>query len=123
MAERKSRIIYKIATRVMWAEALEAGHFTGSADDARDGFIHFSTAEQLAETARKHFSGQSDLVLIAVDSDRLGMALVWEASRNGASFPHLYAPLPIDAALWSRSLPTGPDGTPDVTRAIENEGR
>ena len=76
----------------------------------RDGFIHFSTAEQLAETAAKHFAGQTDLVLVAVDGDTLGALLKWEPSRGGALFPHLYAALPITAVRWSRPLPDETEG-------------
>ena len=81
----------------MWNEAEAAGTFTGSAVDARDGYIHFSTAAQLEETARRHFAGQLDLVLVEVDAAALGEALRWEPSRDGALFPHLYAPLPLSA--------------------------
>jgi uncharacterized protein (DUF952 family) len=78
--------------------------------DVRDGFIHFSTAAQLAETAAKHFAGLTDLVLVAVDADALGAALKWEVSRGGALFPHLYGDLPLSAVRWSRSLMQGADG-------------
>ena len=77
----------------------------GSAVDHRDGFIHFSTAAQLVETAAKHFAGQSDLMLVAVDDGVLGAALKWEASRGGALFPHLYGALPVAAVRWTRPLP------------------
>ena len=66
----------------------------------RDGFIHFSTAAQVPETATRHFAGQPDLLLVAVAAERLGDALRWEPSRGGALFPHLYAPLPLGAVLW-----------------------
>jgi uncharacterized protein (DUF952 family) len=97
--------IYKICSASEWAEAVRAGAFRGSPVDIRDGFIHFSTAGQVAETAAKHFAGQGDLVLIAVDVEPLGAQLKWEPSRGGALFPHLYAELPVQAALWVKPLP------------------
>jgi uncharacterized protein (DUF952 family) len=97
--------IYKICERRSWLAAEAAGEFPGSADDARDGFIHFSTAGQLVGTAAKHFAKQSDLLLIAIDAGRLGPQLQWERSRGGALFPHLYGPLRLDAVLWVRPLP------------------
>ena len=87
--------IYKICTAAEWREAEAAGVYRGSAVDRRDGFIHFSTAEQAAETAAKWFAGQRDLVLIAVDAAALGERLKWEPSRGGALFPHLYGDLPL----------------------------
>ena len=92
-------LIYKICPASLWQEAQTAGAFHGSAHDARDGFIHFSTAEQLNETAQKHFAGQSDLLLLTVDATTLGEALKFEPSRGGALFPHLYAPLPLAAVI------------------------
>ena len=102
--------IYKIATAPAWREAEKAGVFTGAAIDLSDGYIHFSTAEQVKETAARHFAGQADLVLVAIDADKLGKALKYEASRGGALFPHLYAPLDPAAARWVKSLPLDVDG-------------
>jgi uncharacterized protein (DUF952 family) len=102
--------IYKICERRLWQTAEADGAFRGSADDIRDGFIHFSTAAQLAETAAKRFAEQPDLILIAVDAGRLGPQLKWEPSRGGALFPHLYAPLPLDAVRWVRPLADEVDG-------------
>jgi len=96
--------IYKICDRAEWHAAERAGHYGGSAVDRRDGFIHFSTAAQLAETAARHFAGRTDLMLVAVDSDALGLSLKWETSRGGALFPHLYAALPLKAVRWVRPL-------------------
>ena len=111
-------IIYKICPEAVWREAEREGVFRGTVDDYRDGFIHFSTAEQLAETARKHFSAQAGLVLISVDSDSLGPALVWEPSRGRSSqFPHLYGELPLTAVEGIVPLPLGNDGLhvlPDI---------
>ena len=105
-----SQIIYKIAPEALWREAEKNGRFTGAPIDIADGFIHFSTAGQARETAAKHFDGQADLLLIAVDGARLGEALKYEISRGGALFPHLYAPLGLDAVLWVKRLPLGADG-------------
>jgi uncharacterized protein (DUF952 family) len=103
-------LIYKIAPRALWRSAEAEGVFVGAPVDLADGFIHFSTATQMRETAAKHFAGQADLLLIAIDAARLGPALKWEVSRGGALFPHLYAPLMMDAVAWVAELPLGPDG-------------
>lgn len=105
-----SQIIYKIAPEALWREAESIGRFTGAPIDVADGFIHFSTASQVRETAARHFAGQADLLLIAIDGARLGDALKYEVSRGGALFPHLYAPLDLDAVLWVRPMPLGDDG-------------
>ena len=102
--------IYKIMPAAEWAAAKAAGVYEGSAHDRRDGFIHFSTAAQAAETAAKHFARQPDLVLLAVDAAPLGAALKWEPSRGGALFPHLYAPMPASAVIDVHELPLGADG-------------
>jgi uncharacterized protein (DUF952 family) len=102
--------IYKICERRAWQAAEVGRAFGGSADDARDGFIHFSTADQLAETVAKHFARQPDLILVAVDAAQLGPQLKWEPSRGGALFPHFYGTLPLDAVRWVRPLPDEVDG-------------
>jgi uncharacterized protein (DUF952 family) len=98
-------VIYKICTATEWHEAERDGVYRGSAVDRRDGFIHFSTAEQAAETAAKWFAGQRDLVLVAVDADTLGDRLRWEPSRGGALFPHLYGDLDVKTVLRVDPLP------------------
>ena len=103
-------LIYKIAGTAAWRDALARGHFDGSADDLRDGFIHLSTAAQLPETLAKHFAGLPDLVIAAVDAQRIADALKWEPSRGGQLFPHCYAPLPVTAVVWWRPLPLDPAG-------------
>ena len=101
-----NRLVYKICPGAEWAHAVGSGSYAGSAVDRADGFIHFSTAGQTRETAAKHFAGQRDLVLVQVDTARLPReALKWEPSRGGALFPHLYAPLPVSAALRVDPLP------------------
>ena len=104
------RIIYKICPQLLWREAEKAGFFVGAPIDIQDGYLHFSTAEQVRETAAKHFAGQTDLLLIAIDADSLGEALRDEPSRGGDLFPHLYAPLPLSAVRWVKPLPLGDDG-------------
>ncbi len=103
-------IIYKITTVALWREAEASGAFAGAPIDVRDGYIHFSTAGQARETARLHFRGQRDLILVAVEADALGDALRHEPSRGGQLFPHLYAPLPLSAVRWAKPLPLGEDG-------------
>jgi uncharacterized protein (DUF952 family) len=105
-------LIYKICALPLWQAAEAAGRFEGAPVDLADGYIHFSTAAQVRETAARHFAGQSDLVLIAVDAEALRTALRYEPSRGGDLFPHLYGPLPVAAARWVRPLPLGPDGVP-----------
>lgn len=103
-------LIYKISPAKDWREAKAEGRFSGAPVDLADGFIHFSAAEQVRETAAKHFAGQQGLVLVAVEAEALGEGLKWEPSRGGALFPHLYAPLDLAAVAWARPLPLGPDG-------------
>ena len=103
-------IVYKICAKTHWRAAEHDGVFRGVAVDLRDGYIHFSAADQVEETAARHFAGQDDLVLIAVDAQALGPALKWEASRDGALFPHLYGELPLTAVLEVHDLPRGDNG-------------
>lgn len=105
-----SHVIYKIVPETLWQDAERKGLFEGAPVDLADGFIHFSTAPQVKETAARHFKGQNGLLLVALDADRLGEALKYEPSRGGDLFPHLYAPLSLDAMIWKRTLPLGADG-------------
>jgi uncharacterized protein (DUF952 family) len=109
--------IYKILPRADWAAAHEAQRFAGSPVDVQDGFIHFSTAAQAQETARRHFAGLADLVVLEVEADDLGEALRWEPSRGGELFPHLYGPLEARHVRYVTEAPLGEDGTP-VTGAL-----
>lgn len=112
-------VIFKIATRVQWDEAQASGTFHGALIDLQDGYIHFSTADQMRETAARHFTGQSDLVLLAVDAEQLGDKLAYEVSRGGALFPHLYAPLDLVHVLWVKPLPLDRNGVhvfPDIAK-------
>ncbi len=97
----------------MWRNAEAAGAFNGAPVDLADGYIHFSTREQVAETAARHFSGMTGLLLIAVDAGALGPALKYEPSRGGDLFPHLYGALPMSAVNWVAELPLGEDGRHD----------
>jgi len=105
-----TEIAYKLVDREEWELARLDGAYAGSAVDLADGYIHMSTATQLAQTARKHYAGRGDLLLVAVDLTVLGEALKWEASRGGALFPHLFAPLPVSAAREERGLSVDADG-------------
>lgn len=97
--------IYKILRAPEWAALAVAGETMGAPVDVADGFIHFSTAEQAAETAARHFAGVEGLILAAFDADALGPDLTWEPSRGGALFPHLYAPLRLADVIWHTPLP------------------
>ncbi|MGE3149185.1 MAG: DUF952 domain-containing protein [Pseudorhodoplanes sp.] len=103
-------LIYKICDAAAWRAAEADGVFQGAAIDRADGYIHFSEAHQVAETAAKHFAGQDNLVLVAVDADRLGAGLRREPARGGALFPHLYGPLPLSTVVWVKPMPRGDDG-------------
>ena len=102
--------IYKICDASMWDDAVKAGRFTGAEIDVQDGYIHFSTAAQAQETARRHFSGREGLVLVAIDP--AGLDIVWEPSRGGDLFPHLYDVLPVSTAVSVTAMIVGEDGTP-----------
>lgn len=106
----QTNTIYKICAENEWAAARQAGVFKGSEADLNDGFIHFSTGPQAVETARKHFAGQTDLVLVAFHAEDFGPELKWEPSRGGALFPHLYGDLPVSLARSVVPLPLGGDG-------------
>jgi uncharacterized protein (DUF952 family) len=102
--------IYKICDAALWRAAERAGAFHGAPVDLADGYIHFSTAAQVRETAARHFAGVCDLMLVAVEAQALGRALRYEPSRGGALFPHLYGALPMAAVLWAEPLPLGAGG-------------
>ena len=104
-------LIYKICPAALWSEAEAKGRFDGAPVDLADGYIHFSTGAQVAETAAKHFAGQDELLLIAIEDERLGPALRYETSRGGALFPHLYAPLDPKVVRWIAPMPLNNDGS------------
>ena len=103
-------LIFKIVPRALWAEAEVSGTFGGAPVDLADGYIHFSSAVQVRDTARLHFAGQDDLLLVALDADTLGPGLRWESSRRGALFPHLYCTFATADVAWIADLPLGSDG-------------
>ena len=103
-------LIYHMCRADEWAAAVESGTYRGSSQDLADGFIHFSTAAQIIESARRHRAGQDGLFLLAVDADRLGDRVKWEPSRGGDLFPHLYGPFDPAESASVRPLPLGADG-------------
>jgi uncharacterized protein (DUF952 family) len=105
-------LIYKIVSEAEWARAQASGRFEGSAVDLKDGFIHMSSADQAQETARLHFRGQADLILVSLEADDLGADLKWEPSRGGVLFPHLYGPLDVTLARETRRLTLDAEGMP-----------
>lgn len=98
-------LIYKIFRTDEWAALQAAGETDGAPVDVADGFVHFSTAAQAAETAAKHFSGEDGLTLLAIEADSLGADLKWEVSRGGALFPHLYRKLRLTDVVWAKPMP------------------
>ena len=115
--------IYKLIARGEWGAACQRGWLEGSAVDLRDGFIHFSAADQVAETARRHFAQESDLLLVEVRSQDLGPALRWEPSRGGALFPHLYGHLSTAVAHAVAALERQSDGTLKIPALPLGQGR
>ncbi|HEY4587366.1 MAG TPA: DUF952 domain-containing protein [Brevundimonas sp.] len=103
-------VAFKILSRADWRATLAEGRYDGSAVDLADGYIHLSAADQLEATAAKHYAGQAELMLVEVDLTALGDALIWEPSRGGALFPHIYGPLPVAATRSARALSVTADG-------------
>lgn len=103
-------LAYKVLTADQWARFERDGVFHGAPVDLADGYIHLSTAEQLTETVNRHFAGQDGLWVCAVNLGALGDAVIWEPSRGGALFPHVYAPLPLSAVAAHAPLERGDDG-------------
>ncbi|WP_423602687.1 DUF952 domain-containing protein [Sphingomonas sp. MS122] len=107
----KPTTAYKVLTAAQMHALEHDGSFAGAPVDLADGYIHMSTRDQLTETVDKHFAGQDDLWVAAVDLEALGGAVKWEVSRGGAEFPHLYAPLPLDAVIAYSPLERDADGS------------
>ena len=107
-------MIYKICPQELWNQAIEADVFLGAPIDLQDGYIHFSSASQVAETAAKHFAGQNDLLLIAIDEKKFGDDLRWEESRGGDLFPHLYNTFSPAQADFVREMPLGDNGVHSI---------
>lgn len=103
-------MIYKLLRAAEWEELKTKSAFAGAPVDLADGFMHFSTAEQVRETAAKHFAAVDGLVLAEVDAEKLPKPPVWEPSRGGQLFPHLYSALPLSAVTRTWTLVLGPDG-------------
>lgn len=115
----QAEFVYKIATAAAFAPARATGSFAGMPIDAKDGYMHFSSAEQLADTLRLHFAGQSGLVLLAVRTADLGKGLVWEPSRGQALFPHFYGgPLPLTAVAWEAPVSVDADGSCSLPKGV-----
>jgi uncharacterized protein (DUF952 family) len=110
--------IYKILPADAWAAAQRAGRFEGAGIDLADGYIHLSTAAQAPETARLHFAGQANLLLLRIDAEALGAALKWEPSRGGQLFPHLYVPLDCALVEAATPIPLDADGTPQLGKLL-----
>lgn len=106
-AASNDNLIYKVVTRDQWEAARKAGVFRGAPIDIEDGYIHFSTDQQVRETVAKHFANQSDLLLVAIETESLGDSLKWEPSRGGDLFPHLYDDLHFSNVVWEEELPLG----------------
>lgn len=102
--------IYKIFRPAEWARLVQDGETPGAPVDVADGFVHFSTAAQLLETAERHFAGETGLVVLALEETRLGEALRWEPSRGGQLFPHLYRSLRLSDVTWARPMGAGNTG-------------
>lgn len=115
-------IVYKICTASDWASLKAAGQWTGAAIDVKDGYVHLSSADQVAQTLKLHFAGQEGLLLLSVSVETLGDALVWEPSRGGALFPHLYAPLPATAVVAVYELLLAPDGRHVLPACVSGAG-
>ena len=103
-------VAFKILSRADWRATLAEGRYDGSAVDIADGYIHLSAADQLEATAAKHYAGQAELMLVEVDLTALGDALIWEPSRGGALFPHIYGPRPVSAVTARRAMSVAADG-------------
>ncbi|MEK7245111.1 MAG: DUF952 domain-containing protein [Pseudomonadota bacterium] len=120
------RTIFHICRREEWDAAVPTGAYGGSSQDAADGFIHFSTADQVVASAAKHRAGQRGLVLVEAAVERLGESLKWEPSRPGMLFPHLHGRMAVWAAVRIVDLPLGPDGRhvfpPDLARMNSDGG-
>jgi uncharacterized protein (DUF952 family) len=113
-------LVFKIVDRASWYAVPDAAPYDGSPLDARDGFIHLSSAAQVRDTAARYFAGRPDLLLVAVDAASLGGALRWEPSRNGEPFPHLYGPLPRQAVRWVAGLPLDADAGTHVFPGLDS---
>jgi uncharacterized protein (DUF952 family) len=106
----KHQIVYKICDQKLWSDTEQAGVFIGAEIDLADGFIHFSTFDQVASTLALHFAGRKNLLLIAVDAAAMGEQIVYEAARGGTLFPHLYRSLSLEFVLSAKPIIIGDNG-------------
>jgi uncharacterized protein (DUF952 family) len=113
-----AELVYKICPEATLQEARRCGRFDGSADDRCDGFIHLSAGHQVPGTLAKYFAGQRDLVLLTLDPKRLGDRLLWEKSRGGELFPHLYGPLDLAHVISVEPLALQEDGSHRLPEGI-----
>ncbi|MFA7429053.1 MAG: DUF952 domain-containing protein [Rhodospirillaceae bacterium] len=109
-APQAGQRLYRLLPAADWRQAVADGAYRGAAHDAADGFIHLSTADQVEETAAKHYGGVPDLMVLTVDSARLDGEVKWEPSRGGKLFPHLYGTVPLEAVLGAELVATDRDG-------------
>src|SRR5690606_19257644 len=106
--------LFKVTTTELWSKAQTSGILPPSPIDVGDGFMHLSAQSQLRETLRLHFAGQDGLMLLEIDQSGLGEALVWEVSRGGALFPHVYGAVPLSAVLSAHTISVTSDGQVDL---------
>ena len=107
----KPKTIFKLVPSDVWRKAEAEGNFTGAGVDIKDGFIHFSTQEQVQRTAHRFFKGQADVLLVAINCEPISEKLRWEQSASGGIFPHLYEPLDLSLVMQVTPLPLLPDGS------------
>ena len=110
MSPTSSKFIYKIVDAAHWLSAQNKTHLPPMAIDQADGYMHFSTASQLAKTLQLYFAGQKDVAILAIEIAALPVELKWEPSRGGDLFPHLYAPLPMQAIAHHQNVDVSDDG-------------
>lgn len=118
MNQANAEFVYKVTTTALWTKAQSTGVLPPSPIDVTDGFMHLSTAAQLAETLKLHFAGQGDLVVVKIAAAPLGDALKWEPSRGGALFPHLYAALGVSDIAATKGISVAADGSCDLSGAL-----
>lgn len=114
--------LYKVLPSAAWDDACAAGVFSGCGIDLNDGFIHLSSQDQVVQTVRRYFAGQDHLLLLSIAVDRLGNSVRWEASTDGALFPHVYGNIPIENVVSVEELTLCDDGTHQFPESFSNAG-
>lgn len=117
-----TKTAYKIEAKDIWEQATDDGVYHGSVLDKKDGYIHLSTASQLQRTFSLHFAGRENLIVAAIDLDKLGEKIIWEPSRGGELFPHLYDSLPKSAIIETLSIVYDADGIGEIPQSILRHG-